>query len=113
MLRTGLLLLASEPICDKDGRPTIAFQKKWQAQLEYISGVEDQVIALADAVDTLSTDVAAMLADYVQKGQTPGWGTASGTGSRATFATSTVDVEQLAQRVKQLIDDLRLIEVLS
>jgi hypothetical protein len=35
-----------------------------------------------------------------------GWAAASGTASRATFATSTVTTEQLAQRVKALIDDL-------
>jgi hypothetical protein len=35
-----------------------------------------------------------------------GWGTATGTATRTTFATSTVTTEQLAERVKALIDDL-------
>ncbi|MCC7162303.1 MAG: hypothetical protein IT331_07400 [Anaerolineae bacterium] len=35
-----------------------------------------------------------------------GWAAASGTASRATFATGTVTTAQLAQRVKALIDDL-------
>lgn len=36
-----------------------------------------------------------------------GWGTPSGTASRAAFDTGTVTLSQLAQRVKALIDDLR------
>ena len=35
-----------------------------------------------------------------------GWTAATGTASRATFATNTVTTEQLAQRVKALLDDL-------
>lgn len=35
-----------------------------------------------------------------------GWAAASGTATRTTFATSTVTLEQLAERVKALIDDL-------
>jgi hypothetical protein len=35
-----------------------------------------------------------------------GWSTATGTATRATFVTSTVTTEQLAERVKALIDDL-------
>jgi hypothetical protein len=35
-----------------------------------------------------------------------GWSTATGTATRTTFATSTVTTEQLAERVKALIDDL-------
>ena len=35
-----------------------------------------------------------------------GWTAATGTATRSTFATSTVTTEQLAQRVKALIDDL-------
>ena len=35
-----------------------------------------------------------------------GWATASGTATRTTFATSTVTLPQLAERVKALIDDL-------
>lgn len=35
-----------------------------------------------------------------------GWTAASGTGTRATFATNTVTTEQLAERVKALLDDL-------
>ena len=36
-----------------------------------------------------------------------GWGTPTGTASRATFDTGALTVGQLAQRVKALIDDLR------
>jgi hypothetical protein len=35
-----------------------------------------------------------------------GWSTATGTATRTTFATSTVTTEELAERVKALIDDL-------
>jgi hypothetical protein len=35
-----------------------------------------------------------------------GWTAATGTASRATYATTTVTTEQLAQRVKALLDDL-------
>jgi hypothetical protein len=35
-----------------------------------------------------------------------GWGAATGTATRTTFATSTVTTAELAQRVKALIDDL-------
>jgi len=35
-----------------------------------------------------------------------GWGAATGTATRSTFATSTVTLSQLAERVKALIDDL-------
>lgn len=35
-----------------------------------------------------------------------GWGAATGTPTRTTFATTTVTTEQLAERVKALIDDL-------
>lgn len=35
-----------------------------------------------------------------------GWAAATGTATRTTFATSTVTLEELAQRVKGLIDDL-------
>ena len=36
-----------------------------------------------------------------------GWGVPSGTATRTTFATASVTLEQLAERVKALIDDLR------
>lgn len=39
-------------------------------------------------------------------GTSTGWVAATGTGSRATFATSTVTTAELAGRVKSLIDDL-------
>lgn len=37
-----------------------------------------------------------------------GWGAPTGTATRSAFATSTVTLSQLAERVKALIDDLRL-----
>lgn len=36
-----------------------------------------------------------------------GWGSPTGTATRTAFVTSTVTTEQLAQRVKALIDDLK------
>ena len=39
-------------------------------------------------------------------GRKIGWGAATGTATRTTFATSTVTTAQLAERVKALIDDL-------
>jgi hypothetical protein len=36
-----------------------------------------------------------------------GWGSPNGTATRTAFATSSVSLEALAQRVKALIDDLR------
>lgn len=41
-----------------------------------------------------------------------GWGDPTGTATRSTFATSTVTTEQLAQRMKGLIDDLKAAGVL-
>jgi hypothetical protein len=35
-----------------------------------------------------------------------GWGAPTGTATRTTFATDSVTTEQLAERVKALIDDL-------
>ena len=35
-----------------------------------------------------------------------GWGAPTGTATRTTFVTSTVTLEELAQRLKALIDDL-------
>jgi hypothetical protein len=37
-----------------------------------------------------------------------GWGAPTGTATRTSFATNTVTLEQLAQRVKALVDDLTL-----
>jgi hypothetical protein len=39
-------------------------------------------------------------------GRKSGWTPASGTATRSTFATSSVTLPQLAERVKALIDDL-------
>jgi len=41
-----------------------------------------------------------------------GWAAATGTATRTTFATSTVTAEQLAERVKALIDDLTTLGIL-
>jgi hypothetical protein len=43
----------------------------------------------------------------VVRGRQTGWGSPSGTATRTAFATSSVSLEALAQRVKALIDDLR------
>lgn len=44
--------------------------------------------------------------DRVVKSRRTGWTAATGTATRTAFATSTVTLEELAQRVKALIDDL-------
>ena len=36
-----------------------------------------------------------------------GWGAPTGTANRAAFDTGAISINQLAQRVKALIDDLR------
>lgn len=45
-------------------------------------------------------------ANQVVGARKTGWATATGTATRTTFDTATVTTEQLAQRVKALIDDL-------
>lgn len=45
-------------------------------------------------------------ANQVVKARITGWALATGTPTRTTFATSTVTLPQLAERVKALIDDL-------
>jgi hypothetical protein len=42
----------------------------------------------------------------VVEGRKTGWAGPTGTATRTTFATSTVTTEQLAERVKALVDDL-------
>lgn len=45
-------------------------------------------------------------ANRVVNGRKTGWGTATGTATRTTFATGSVTLSELAERVKALIDDL-------
>ena len=44
--------------------------------------------------------------NQVVAGRRTGWSAASGTAARGGFATSTVTIAELAERVKALIDDL-------
>lgn len=63
--------------------------------------------------DNPSLKIAFLRSGGIQVGQykvigsrQPGWSAPTGTATRSTFATSTVTTEQLAERLKALIDDL-------
>jgi hypothetical protein len=58
------------------------------------------------AGDVNSTGVYRVSGTQVVRARVTGWAAATGTATRATFATSTVTTAQLAERVKALIDDL-------
>lgn len=45
--------------------------------------------------------------------QQTGWAAPTGTADRTTFVTSTVTLEELAERVKALIDDLTELDILG
>lgn len=57
-------------------------------------------------VDLASAKVYKINDIQVVAARVTGWGAPTGTATRTTFATSTVTTEELAQRVKALIDDL-------
>ena len=59
--------------------------------------------------DNLTVDTAIQInGTQVVNSRKTGWGAPTGTATRTTFATSTVTLEELAQRVKGLVDDLSL-----
>jgi len=58
----------------------------------------------SDARTALGLAIGSNVAAYLAP--TTGWAAATGTATRSTFDTATVTTEQLAQRVKALIDDL-------
>lgn len=99
-------------IVEADGRPTPEFQRAWQR----LSGVASTG---GTAPDT-----------YVRKGQAPGWTSATGTASRAAFATYAAPtisnpptqaqvqaiaahLQILSQHVKALIDDAKTVQLLT
>lgn len=57
-------------------------------------------------VDLANTKVYRINNTRVVAARVTGWGAPTGTATRTTFATSTATTEQLAQRLKALIDDL-------
>ena len=86
------------------------------ATVSYTNGTREPTAPTALAADVMYS-WQKVKADYWVGSQdtipgVTGWAAATGTATRTTFATSTVTVEQLAQRVKALIDDLITLGVL-
>lgn len=79
----------------------------------YNHGV-DQLFCFAGGANVLTLDAAGIsVAGVYRVGATQiltsrrtGWGAPTGTATRGVFATTTVTLQQLAERVKALIDDL-------
>lgn len=73
----------------------------------------DSALASTTAQDVASADFVDAANEYrvgstkVVGAGVSGWGDPTGTATRTAFATSTVTTEQLAERVKALIDDLK------
>jgi hypothetical protein len=59
-----------------------------------------------DSGDTIATTSFKVGANKVVGARATGWSAPTGSASRSSFATSTVTTEQLAERLKALIDDL-------
>lgn len=62
--------------------------------------------AFTENIDLASGKVYEINGTQVVGARVTGWAAATGTATRTTFVTSTVTLEQLAERVKALIDDL-------
>lgn len=67
--------------------------------INYFNG--DHSTGSINVIGTVSVNGVQVLTDRIS-----GWSAPTGTATRSTFATSTVTTEQLAQRVRALIDDL-------
>jgi hypothetical protein len=81
--------------------------------VSYTNGVRDPVAPTALAADVMYTWQKVKSNYWIGSLETiTGWAAATGTATRTTFATSTVTAEQLAQRVKALIDDLTTLGIL-
>jgi hypothetical protein len=87
----NLSITSSERIINADGTPSLAFLAKYGAILKRLEDAE-AAVALAPAT-------------YVAKDTTTNWAAATGTATRTTFATGSVTLPQLAERVKAMIDD--------
>lgn len=70
------------------------------------TGLTTHVTVSAGAVNLAAGTALQVGGTQVVAARRTGWTAPSGTASRATFATSSVTLEQLAQRVKALVDDL-------
>lgn len=81
---------------DTAGSPGVSLYRGAEVHPRILMG-SDGVLLIGDGTVAPST---------VVRGRRTGWTAATGTASRATFATSTVTTEQLAQRVMALLDDL-------
>jgi hypothetical protein len=75
--------------------------------LPTLNGVTTEALRLSNAqVDARNGAVFAVAGTQVVTSRKTGWTAATGTSSRATFATTTVTTEELAQRLKALLEDL-------
>ena len=84
--------LALARVTDSDGSNTIIEQNGASSLMGFGRAVKAPAFKVA--------------ANQVVGGRKTGWSVATGTATRTAFATSTVTLEELAQRVKALIDDL-------
>lgn len=96
------------------------FRKNTTAEAGSNAGSDLEILARDDTGGAIGTALTITRSNLAIKlgtgplgffGTTPvakktGWGAATGTATRTTFATSTVTTAQLAERVKALIDDL-------
>lgn len=92
--------------------------------VDVVSGSQSRIAVSPDAIDLATTGVVAGTYERVQvdtygrviaasNPSQSGWGTATGTATRTTFATGTVTTAQLAERLKALIDDLTALGLLK
>lgn len=69
--------------------------------------ITNSLVELSVDMNLASGKVHKIAGTQVVAARITGWGSPTGTAARSGFATSTVTTEQLAERVKALIDDLR------
>lgn len=87
---------------NKNAGATVSY---WGANSTYGLLVADSAVTERLAVSIGATPAILLNATQVLTTRRTGWGAPTGTATRTTFATSTVTLEQLAERVKALIDD--------
>lgn len=92
--------LAADQRIQLEGTGVISFGYETAGKITFKNGVTELI--------TINTTTGAMTlgANQVLGQRVTGWTAASGTATRSTFATGSVTTEQLAERVKALIDDL-------
>lgn len=86
--------------CDSNGDISIVSNSVQQLTVSSAGTV------FAENVDLASGKVYEINGTQVVGARVTGWAAATGTATRTTFATSTVTTQQLAERVKALVDDL-------